>query len=91
MKNNHSLMGIHLMGNYARVDELGFVTAEFTLDAASTHCFTRIPSKYHFYLIFLENLKTGLISNKHLLSLKVTSNCWICEGWTRMQFKITRM
>ena len=42
-------------------------------------------------LIFLENLKTGLISNKHLLDLKVTSNCWICEGWTRMQFKVTRM
>jgi hypothetical protein len=47
LKNNHTLMGIHLMGNYARVDELGFVAAEQTMDAASTHCFTRIPSKYH--------------------------------------------
>lgn len=33
------------MGNYARVDELGFVTPELSLDAAATHCFTRIPSK----------------------------------------------
>jgi len=40
-------MGIHLMGNYARVDELGFVSSEQTLDAASTHCFTRIPSKFN--------------------------------------------
>lgn len=38
-------MGMHLMGNYARVDELGFVTPEQSLDAAATHCFTRIPSK----------------------------------------------
>lgn len=35
------------MGNYAHVDELGFVSAEQTLDAASTHCFTRIPSKFY--------------------------------------------
>ena len=35
------------MGNYARVDELGFVSAEESMDAAATHCFTRIPSKYH--------------------------------------------
>lgn len=34
------------MGNYARVDELGFVTPEVIFDAAATHCFTRIPSKY---------------------------------------------
>lgn len=26
-----------------------------------------------------------------MLDLKVSSNCWICEGWTRMQFKITRL
>lgn len=35
------------MGNYGNVDELGFVTPEHTLDAAATHCFTRIPSKYY--------------------------------------------
>lgn len=39
-------MGIHLMGNYAHVDELGFVTPDQSLDAAATHCFTRIPSKF---------------------------------------------
>ncbi len=54
LRQNHTIMGIHLMGNYAKVDELGFVTPEVVFDAAATHCFTRIPSKpQHFFkLIF---------------------------------------
>ena len=38
-------MGIHLMGNYAKVDELGFITPEKTIDEASSHVFIRIPRK----------------------------------------------
>ena len=43
LKLNHTLLGIHLMGNEAKIDELGFVTPEKTLDSASFHVFTRIP------------------------------------------------
>lgn len=45
LKLNHRILGIHLMGNEATVDELGFVTPEKTLDQASLHVFTRIPGK----------------------------------------------
>jgi hypothetical protein len=33
------------MGNEAKVDELGFVMPEKTMDSASFHVFTRIPCK----------------------------------------------
>jgi hypothetical protein len=68
------------MGNEGKVDELGFVTPEKAMDPASFHVFTRIP----------QILKTGNIHNKQLVNLDVTSNCWICEGWTHMQFKMHR-
>jgi len=45
LKSNHTLLGIHLMGNEAKVDELGFVMPEKTMDSASFHVFTRIPCK----------------------------------------------
>lgn len=48
LKQNHSLLGIHMMGNEAKVDELGFVTPEKSNDPASLHVFTRIPCKFHF-------------------------------------------
>ena len=28
LKHNHTILGIHMMGNEAKVDELGFVTPE---------------------------------------------------------------
>jgi hypothetical protein len=68
------------MGNEAKIDELGFVTPEKTLDSASFHVFTRIP----------QILKTGQIHAKHKKALDVSSNCWICEGWSQIQFKIPR-
>jgi hypothetical protein len=34
LKVNHTILGIHLMGNEARVDELGFVTPEKIVDSA---------------------------------------------------------
>jgi NLR family CARD domain-containing protein 3 len=35
-------------------------------------------------------LKTGQIGGKQKMELDVSSNCWICEGWTQMQFKLPR-
>ena len=45
LKQNHSILGIHLMGNYAKVDELGFITPEKAMDEATSHVFIRIPCK----------------------------------------------
>jgi len=33
------------MGNYAKVDELGFITPEKIIDDATSHVFIRIPCK----------------------------------------------
>ena len=33
------------MGNYAKVDELGFITPEKAVDEATSHVFIRIPCK----------------------------------------------
>jgi len=78
LKLNHTLLGLHLMGNEAKVDELGYVTPDRGLDPASYHVFSRIP----------QVLRTGSVNNKHLLEMHITSNCWICEGWSHLEFKI---
>ena len=56
LKENHSILGIHLMGNEAKVDELGFVTPEKVMDAATCHVFTRIPGKIIFYEHLLQQV-----------------------------------
>lgn len=38
----------------------------------------------------LAQLKTGTISSKALIELNVASKCWVCEGWTRMDFRISK-
>lgn len=79
-----------MMGNEAKVDELGFVTPEKHTDPASLHVFTRIPCMFQFVKINIEILKMGQIQGKNKLSLDISSNCWVCEGWSHMEFKIHR-
>lgn len=45
---NHTILGIHMMGNEAKVDELGFVIPEKNLDLAACHVFVRIPCKAYY-------------------------------------------
>lgn len=45
-------------------------------DLAQQNVFTRIKPV----------LQGGVQKNLERISLKATSNCWICEGWTQMQF-----
>jgi hypothetical protein len=35
------------------------------------------------------SLESGHFSDKRFRELEVTSNCWICEGWTEVQFEYT--
>ena len=37
----------------------------------------------------LELLKTGSVGGKQKSQLDVSSNCWICEGWSQMQFTLS--
>lgn len=77
LKENHSIMGIHMLGNDADVDPLGFVNTDNT----------RKESKSHVYCRIKPGLDTGAIQNTRLLDLKASSNCWICEGWSEVLFK----
>ena len=45
LKHNQTLLGIHLMGNEAKIDEQGFVIPEKNIDMASTHVYSRLPCK----------------------------------------------
>lgn len=36
----------------------------------------------------LDNLTTGIIQSKQLMDLNVSSHCWICEGWSKLEFNI---
>lgn len=72
-------MGIHMIGNSASTDTLGFVCADKTPDTAISHVFTRIT----------DSLKAGQIKNRNMIKLHACSNCWICEGWTEVKFEWT--
>jgi len=48
LKENHTLLGIHMVGNEATTDALGFIVpsrSEGKLQDAKAHVFTRIKSK----------------------------------------------
>lgn len=67
-------------GNKMNVDPQGFAhvdAIENELEIGSTHIRTRMPA----------NLETGHIM-KSAIELQGNSNCWICEGWTQVEFKL---
>lgn len=73
---NHSLLGIHLLGNEGTVNAAGFVNSMddcLNQDVSRWMCFTRVSSSGKF----------GTVKRK----LKAVSNCWICEGWSLVDFK----
>jgi hypothetical protein len=55
MSKNHKILGLHLMGNEASVDELGFISPEQVWNAGMAHVFTRIPCKFG---SFIDSLQT---------------------------------
>jgi hypothetical protein len=75
LKENHTLLGIHMVGNEVNTNAQGFFK-EGISDPSVSHIITRIQPK----------LSTGTVSKKKI-EFKATSNCWICEGWTQVLFK----
>lgn len=67
-----------MRGNEAITDAQGFLRPEHDPDAhdAATHVYTRIAP----------HLQSGVITDKRVLELKPTANCWICEGWSQVRF-----
>jgi hypothetical protein len=68
---NHTIMGLHLDGNEASVDALGFLGKRGVFNPGSGHIFMRLlgPSKL-----------------RDAASWRQVSNCWICERWSEIEF-----
>jgi len=70
LKENHTLYGIHMVGNELNTNSLGFFK-DGEADPSISHIIGRIKP----------TLQTGTVS-KQRVELKASSNCWICEGWS---------
>eukprot|EP00347_Sterkiella_histriomuscorum_P017828 403347825 len=77
LRENHSLLGLHMLGNEMNTNSQGFIKEDGQNDPSLSHIISRISP----------TLATGTIS-KAKVELKATSNCWICEGWSQILFKI---
>ena len=71
---NHTILGIHMSGNHASVDELGFLSSNPDTRPMSAAKFKRI-------------LGFSRVNNR--LSWRPVSNCWICERWSPVTFQWT--
>ena len=81
IKDNHTILGIHVDGNDMWVDELGFVypieKSKYKQNHfAQSQIFYRITNKHP--------LASSNIINVQKIRSK--NNCWICEGWREIKF-----
>ncbi len=82
IKDNHTILGVHVDGNDMIVDELGFVFPINKNDYKEDH----FANSQIFYRIGPEHplIKTNILNVK---KLRGKNNCWICEGWKEVKFQ----
>ena len=81
IKDNHTILGIHVDGNDWWVDELGFV---FPIEK-SNYKQNHFAKSQIFYRIANDHpLNRSSVINVQKLRSK--NNCWICEGWREIKF-----
>ena len=81
IKDNHTILGIHVDGNNMWVDELGFVYPieknKYEKDHfANSQLYYRISEEHPL-------IKSNILNIK---KLRAKNNCWICEGWREVKF-----
>ena len=89
VKNNHTILGIHVEGNEMSIDSLGFIHA-FKKNERKNDYFANSQISYETKY----NKESNILMGNSLLKSKITkhleikhkNNCWICEGWNEMQF-----
>lgn len=79
IKDNHTLWGLHMMGNECVLDSLGFVRTSFK-NKVQTRDILYSPLKDGNN--FLNAIHKA--SNAKIMSYKM---CWVCEGWNEMKFE----
>lgn len=71
LKNNHSLYGLHILGNDCAIDSRGFIVPRYISDVH----FTNQPIEFRRIIEELPYLNKGL-----------NSNCWLCDTWVEYTF-----
>ena len=81
LSDNHTLWGMHIIGNAARMDAKGYMTTD-TLDknVSSEHLSHRINGRK-----MVQNPLTDELARE-----MEVDNCWICEGWNEVPFEIPK-
>ena len=76
LKENHSILGLHFVGNEGDVDVKGFVNPQVPFSVGGGAAVTRLPT----------SLQSGVVVDSRKIELRSVSNCWICEGWSQHLF-----
>lgn len=84
LRANHTILGIHLIGNEGEVDANGFVVQN---EAVSFGFLGRNQIMNRISVI--PDKATGKVKSQLAIDLKATDNCWICEGWQQVTFEFT--
>ena len=82
IKQNHTILGIHVDGNEMEVDELGFV---YPIDKNNYK-----PNHFANSQVFYRISNDHPLSKSNVLNvqkIKHKNNCWICEGWKEVKFR----
>jgi len=83
LANNHTLYGFHNEGNYGVTDEKMFLVPP------SEDNYQEATGKHHLQRR-IDGVKCLRKKNDSRLEAHVmTSNCWICEGWSENRFEFT--
>ncbi|CAI2365652.1 unnamed protein product [Moneuplotes crassus] len=78
LSENHTIWGIHCLGNAGKVDQMGYLVPFTLRDDPITYTFSRIKGE----------LQAGLVPKEQVGDINKT-NCWICEGWVAHKFEFT--
>ena len=80
IKDNHSILGIHVDGNEMKIDALGFL--EPLTDNKDDLYFAQYQLKND----ITDDYKLHKTNIANVRKLRSKNNCWICEGWREVKF-----
>eukprot|EP00347_Sterkiella_histriomuscorum_P000204 403376781 len=79
LKQNHVLLGLHMLGNQKISDSHGFTNNQDQGPGAS-QVMTRLKP----------SIQYGCIK-KRTQELELSQNCWLCDGWSQIMFQFNPM
>lgn len=89
VKQNQTILGIHVEGNQMTIDQLGFIFPISKPDRAANYyansqiTYNSLYDKEEGILIGNSLLKSDIPAH---IKIKKRNNCWICEGWRETAF-----